>query len=410
MDGDPTDPAHAEALDAADPLAAFRERFAVVDPRVIYLDGNSLGRLPLATVDRVLTVMRDGWGDRLIRSWDEGWFELPGTVGDLIGRGLLGARAGETVVSDSTTVNLYKLCVAALDARPGRTAIVASRDGFPTDRYVVEGIARARGVTVRWVDGDPVDGPLPSDVAPVLADDVAFVLLEHVHYRSAAIADLRGITSLAHGAGALALWDLCHSVGALPIDLSSARADLAVGCTYKYLNGGPGAPSFIYVRSDLQDTIQQPIWGWWGRRDMFEMEAGYQPTPGIRSQLTGTPPILALAGIEEGARMLVEAGIDRVRAKGVALTSFAVDLFDSTLAPLGFSLASPRDATRRGSHVTVVRADARQLCSAMAEAGAIPDFRQPNGIRLGLAPLTTSFRDVRDGIALLGDLATGAAR
>ncbi len=405
MDGDPTGRAYAEALDVADPLATFRDRFVISDPSLIYFDGNSLGRLPRSTVDRVRGALEWEWGDRLIRSWDERWMELPVRVGDLIGTGLLGAQPGETVVSDSTTVNLYKLSVAAFDARAGRSVVVASRDSFPTDRYVVEGIAAARGAAVRWIDADPVEGPQPADVVRALDEDVAFALLDHVHYRSAAIADMAATTAAIHGAGALALWDLCHSVGAVPVDLTAAGVDLAVGCTYKYLNGGPGAPSFVYVRSELQGELRQPIWGWWGRRDMFEMEQGYEPTRGIRSNLTGTPPVLSLAAIEEGVRMLIEAGIDRVRAKGEALTSFAVDLFDALLAPLGFDLASPRDALRRGSHVTVTRADARDLCSAMIERGVIPDFRQPNGIRLGLAPLTTRFRDVRDGIGVLADLA-----
>jgi kynureninase len=311
-------------------------------------------------------------------------------------------------VADSTTVNLYKLCVAALDAGADRSVVVANRDTFPTDRYVIEGIVGSRGGTIRWIDADPVDGPQVADVEAVLDDDVALVLLDHVHYRSAAIADLAEITAVTHRAGALMLWDVCHSAGAVPIDLTGAEVDLAVGCSYKYLNGGPGAPSFLFVRSDLQDGIRQPIWGWWGRRDMFEMEQGYEPMGDIRANLSGTPPVLSLAAIEDGVRMLLQAGIDRIRAKSVALTGYAVELFDATLAALGFSLASPRVPEHRGSHVTVVRQDARRLCAAMMDRGVVPDFRQPNGIRLGLAPLTTSFRDVRDGIAVLAEVA-GAA-
>jgi kynureninase len=404
----PSEATRADELDASDELAVFRDRFVVADPSLIYFDGNSLGRLPVATAERVRRVVEGEWADRLIRSWEERWLDLPVRIGDLIGTGLLGARPGETVVADSTTVNLYKLCVAALDARPGRTVVVANRDAFPTDRYVIEGIAASRGATIRWIDADPVEGPQAADVEALLDDDVGLVLLEHVHYRSAAIADLAGITAVAHRAGALILWDLCHSVGAVPIDLAEAGADLAVGCSYKYLNGGPGAPSFLFVRSELRDRIRQPIWGWWGRRDMFEMEHGYEPVGDIRANLSGTPPVLSMAAIEEGVQMLVDAGIDRVRAKSVALTGYAVELFDATLAPLGFSLASPRGASRRGSHVTVVREDARRLCASMIGRGVVPDFRQPNGIRLGLAPLTTSFRDVREGIAVLAELA-GAA-
>jgi kynureninase len=397
--------AEADELDAADPLAGFRGRFVTPDPSLVYFDGNSLGRLPVATAERVRRVLDHGWGDRLIRSWEEEWLDLPVRIGELIGAGLIGARPGETVVADSTTVNLYKLCVAALDARPRRTAVVANRDSFPTDRYVLEGIAAARGLEIRWLDADPVAGPQPDDVARALGPDVALVMLDHVHYRSAAIADMATITGYAHEAGALTLWDLCHSVGTIAVDLTGAGADLAVGCTYKYLNGGPGAPAFVRVLDELQEELRQPIWGWWGRADMFEMEQGYEPVAGMRAHLAGTPPVLSLAAIEEGAGMIVEAGIDRVRAKGMALTSYAVELFDRVLAPLGFELGSPRDATQRGSHVTVVRQDARGLCRSMAERGVIPDFRQPNGIRLGLAPLTTSFRDVLEGISVLADLA-----
>jgi kynureninase len=403
----PSDPARAAALDQADPLAGFRERFLVADPSLIYLDGNSLGRLPLATVDRLEAALQREWGEGLIRSWDDSWIDLPVRIGDLIGTGLLGAWAGETIVSDSTTVNLYKLCRAALDARPGRRSVVAAREAFPTDRYVLEGIAADRWLTVRWVDGDPIDGPSASDVGALLDDDVALVWLEHVHYRSAAIADMAAITAAAHQAGALALWDVCHSVGAIEVDLTGTGADLAVGCTYKYLNGGPGAPSFLYVRGELQREIRQPIWGWWGRRDMFEMEPGYVPLDDIRSNLAGTPPILSMAPIEVGAVMLAEAGMDRVRAKGMALTGYAVDLFDELLAPIGFRLASPRDAARRGSHVTVERPDARTLCAGLIDRGVVPDFRQPDGIRLGMAPLSTSFDEVRRGLQVLAGIAAG---
>ncbi len=397
--------ARAGALDAGDDLAGFRRRFLVPDPSLVYFDGNSLGRLPIAASERVGRVVEREWGSGLITSWERSWIDLPERLGDLIGTGLLGARTGETIVSDSTTVNLYKLCNAALDAKPGRTTVVAERDAFPTDRYVLEGIARARDVRVRWLDSDPVEGPSPEEVARALGDDVALVWLEHVHYRSAAIADMTAITQAAHRAGALMLWDVCHSVGAVPIELEACGADLAVGCTYKYMNGGPGAPSFLYVRAEHQASMRQPIWGWWGRAEMFEMEPGYEPTDGVRANLTGTPPILSTAPIEDGAGMLIEAGIDRVRAKGMALTSFAVELFDLMLAPAGFELRSPRRAERRGSHVTVTHPEARRLCAAMTERGVIPDFRQPNGIRIGLAPLTTSFDDVLRGVRVLAELA-----
>jgi kynureninase len=396
----------AATLDAADELAGFRDRFDAPDPGIVYLDGNSLGRPPKATLERLHQVVRGEWADRLIRSWDEKWMTLAASVGDLIGTGLVGARAGEVVVADSTTVNLYKLLGAALDARGGRRTIVTDRDDFPTDRYVVEGLAAARGMDVRWIEADPIEGPQPEHVAAVLDDDVAVVSLSHVSYRSAAMADMQAITSLTHDAGALTLWDLSHAVGAVPIDLEGAGADLAVGCTYKYLNGGPGAPAFLYVRTEHQGELLPPIWGWFGRRDQFAMEQGWLPADGIAPFLSGTPPILSLAAVEVGAAMIaVDAGMDRVRAKGRALTQFAVELFDAWLEPEGFALASPRDSARRGSHVLFRHPDARALYRRLLELGVIPDYREPQGIRMGLAPLTTRFTDVVSGVLTLAGLA-----
>ena len=401
----------AEALDAADPLADFRDRFVIDDPSLVYLDGNSLGRLPRATEARLATLVRDGWGGDLIRGWD-GWLDWPTRIGDLIGTALLGARPGETVVADSTTVNLYRLAAAALDARPGRRTIVTDRDNFPTDRYVLEGLAEARGLAIRWIDGAPVDGPSPADVAAALGagtpgaggsdpEDVALIVLSHVNYRSAAIADMAAITALAHEAGALTLWDLCHSVGSVPVELTAAGADLAVGCTYKYLNSGPGGPAFLYVRSELQDVLRNPVQGWFGRRDQFAMAEGFEPEPGIRSWLVGTSPILALAAVEEGARLSAEAGIGPIRAKGIALTDYAIGLHDELLAPFGCTLGSPRDARHRGDHVSIRHPDARRLCRELIAAGVVPDFREPDSIRLGLAPLYTRFVDVHEGISRL---------
>jgi kynureninase len=396
----------AAALDDADDLSEFRDRFDVADPSIVYLDGNSLGRLPKDTVGRLRQVVEGEWGDRLIRSWDEKWMATASSVGNLIGTGLVGARAGEVVVADSTTVNLYKLLWAGLEARPGRHTIVTDRDNFPTDRYVVEGLADARGLTIRWIESDQVEGPQPSDVAALLDEDVALVTLSHVSYRSAAIADMHAITALAHGAGALMLWDLCHSVGAVPIDLEGAGADLAVGCTYKYLNGGPGSPAFLYVRTEHHGALTPPIWGWFGRRNQFAMEQGWDRAEGVTPFLSGTPPILSLAAVEVGAAMLaVDAGMGRVRAKGLALTEFAVELFDDWLAPKGFSLASPRDSARRGSHVLFRHPDAPALYQRLLDRGVIPDYREPQGIRVGMAPLTTRFADVAAGILTLAELA-----
>jgi kynureninase len=406
LDPAATDPARAETLDAADPLRSFRDRFVVPAPNLVYLDGNSLGRLPRTTNDRLRTVVGDEWGGELIRGWDH-WLDLPTQVGDRLASAVLGARDGEVVVSDSTTVNFYKLALASLEARPGRHAVVTDRANFPTDRYVLEGLARARGLEVRWIDPDPVDGPRPADVEAVLDDDVALVTLSLVNYRSAAIADMPAISSLARAAGALSLWDLSHAAGVLDIGLEKGGADLAVGCTYKYLNAGPGSPAFLYVRAALQGELRNPIQGWFGQRDQFAMGPAYEPQQGIAAWLTGTPTIPPLVAIDEGVRLIEEAGIGAIRAKAAALTSYAVELFDAWLAPVGFALGSPRDATRRGSHVAVRHPSARRFSQALLEQGVITDFREPDSIRLGLSPLTTAFRDVRTGIERLRDLAAG---
>jgi kynureninase len=398
----------ARDLDAADPLARFLDRFVIRDADLIYLDGNSLGRLPRATAERLERLVQEEWAGELVRGWDH-WVDLPTKVGDALAAGLLGARPGEVLVCDSTTVNFYKLAVAALAARPGRRVVVTDRDNFPTDRYVLEGLAAAHDLELRWITADPVDGPQPRDVAAVLDGDVALLALSHVNYRSAAIADMAEITRLAHDAGALALWDLSHSAGAIEVELETSGADLAVGCTYKYLNAGPGAPAFLYVRGALEPQLRNPIQGWFGRRDQFAMGQGYEPAPGIASWLTGTPTIAALAAVEEGIRLVAEAGIEAIRAKGVALTDYAIELHDAWLAPLGFTLGSPRDPARCGAHVAVRRPDAKRLCEELIEAGVVTDFREPDSIRLGLSPLTTSFADVRTATDRLRGLAATAA-
>ena len=396
----------ARALDAVDPLAAFRERFVVLDPGLIYLDGNSLGRLPKATQARLQRLVADEWGGELVRGWDH-WLGEPERVGELIGRQILGARPGETIVSDSTTVNLYKLAHAALDARADRRFIVVARDEFPTDRYVLEGLAAARDLEIRWLDGGPIDGPTGADVAAILDEDVALVVLSLVNYRSGAIADLHGITAATHAVGALIVWDLSHAGGAIPIELEESGADLAVGCTYKYLNGGPGAPAYLYVRRSLQDVLRTPIQGWFGQREQFAMGPRYYPAPGIRAWLAGTPGMLALAAVEEGARLVAEAGLPAIRAKSVALTEFAIELLDERLAPLGCTLGSPRPSARRGAHVAIRHADARSLCKALMARGVVPDFREPDTIRFGLPPLSTSFADVAAGVRALVGLLGG---
>ncbi|MDP9384226.1 MAG: aminotransferase class V-fold PLP-dependent enzyme [Actinomycetota bacterium] len=382
--------AEAEALDAADPLAGFRERFVDEAPDRIYLDGNSLGRLPVATRDR-LTALVAEWGERLVSAWPD-WIDAPSRVGDLLAGGVLGAGPGEVVVSDSTTVNLYKLAGALIAGRPG--ALVTDTGNFPTDRYVLEGLGRE----LRQFESDPLHGPQPEDVARACTTgDVALVSLSHVAYRSGALADVEAIEAAAGGVPVL--WDLSHSAGAVPVGLRARGAAYAVGCTYKYLNAGPGAPAFLYVREDRQAGLRSPIQGWFGQRDQFAMERPYDPEPGIRRFLAGTPPILDLAAVEEGVRLVAEAGIAAIRAKSIALTELIVAYADEHLAPLGFSLGSPRDPAARGSHVSLRHPQAWPVCRAMIDrAGVVPDFRGPDSIRLGVAPLYTSHAGVLEAL------------
>jgi kynureninase len=393
----------AQALDAADPLAPLRARFAIADERLIYLDGNSLGRLPLTTRDRLAALTAE-WGERLVTGWED-WIDAPRRAGDALA-GLLGARPDEVVVCDSTTVNLYKLAVAVLDAR-GHGTLLTDRDNFPTDRYVLEGVAAQRGLALDVFAADPIDGPT---VADVRAD--ALIVLSHVGYRSGAVADMAAITEAARTAGSTVIWDLCHSAGALPVDLRGAGAELAVGCTYKYLNAGPGAPAFLYVAEALHERLRSPIWGWFGQRDQFAMERSYDPVWGVERFLAGTPTILAVAAVYEGARLTAEAGIAALRAKSLAQTELAIALHDEWLAPLGFELGSPRDAARRGSHVALRHPDAWPVNRALIErAAVIPDFRGPDTIRLGIAPLYTRYVDVWDALdRLRGIVARGEHR
>jgi kynureninase len=394
------DRSYAEGLDAEDPLAGFRDRFVRDDPSVIYLDGNSLGPLPLATRARIAEVVGREWGAGLVRSWSR-WIDLPRQVGDLLGEHLVGAAPGQVAVCDSTTTNLYKLACAALDARPGRDVIVTDDDNFPTDRYVLEGIAAQRGGELRMIGSDPDRGLREDGLRDALDERTALVSLSHVAYRSGALADMAAITGIVHEAGALVLWDLCHSVGAVPVGLDEAGADLAVGCTYKYLNAGPGAPAFLYVRRDLQERLRQPVWGWFGQRHQFDMGQGYDPAPGIGRFLTGTPDVIGTVAVQEGTRLLGKAGIGRLRAKGLALTGYLIGLADAWLAPHGVTVATPRHDARRGSHVTLAHPEAWRISQALIREKVIGDYRTPDRLRLGPAPLYTRFTDVRDALDTL---------
>jgi len=385
-------------LDASDPLAPYRDRFVGAETPLVYFDGNSLGRPLKVTGPRLARFVEEEWGGRLIRGWDERWFDLPRTIGDDLARVVLGAAPGQTAVGDSTTVLLYKLMRAAVAARPGRTEIVIDRDNFPTDRYVAAGVAKECGLTLRWIDVDTAAGVTADQVAAVVGERTALVVLSQVAYRSAWLADVPELTRIAHDAGALVLWDLCHSVGSVPISLDDWGVDLAVGCTYKYLNGGPGSPAFCYVARRHLASMTQPIWGWMGAVDPFLMGPTYAPAEGIRRFLSGTPPIVGMLALQDMLALIAEAGLPAVREKSVALTSYAAEVADDLLAPAGVTLASPRDPERRGGHVTLNHPLMRELTATLWERDVIPDYRDPHGLRIGLSPLSTSFAEVERGL------------
>ena len=384
--------------DAADPLAGYLDRFLPAPGVAAYLDGNSLGRPLAASVERVESVMRTQWAERLIRGWDEGWMDLPVRIGDELGRVALGAASGQTVIGDSTTVLLYKVIRAGIGLRPGRDELVIDRDDFPTDRYLVETIAADRGMTVRWIDEGDVT---PERVAEVLSERTAVVIVSTIAYRSGFLADVPAITQLAHDAGALILWDLCHSAGVLLHELDAWGVDFAVGCSYKYLNGGPGAPAFAYVNGALIEQFRQPIAGWLGSARPFEMGRGYEPGPGMRRVLSGTPPVLGMVGLQDTLALIDAAGLAAIRAKSIALTEFAIGLADELIPDA--VLATPRDSARRGSHITLDQPAFAAIMPRLWERGVIPDFRRPTGIRLGLSPLSTSFAEVELGVAALAE-------
>ncbi|VXB64574.1 kynureninase [Arthrobacter sp. 8AJ] len=397
-------------LDRKDALAHYRDHFIGTDTPLSYLDGNSLGRPLKRTADDVAAFIRDEWGGRLIRGWDEQWLAMPQAMGDQLGRAVLGAAPGQTIIADSTTVVLYKLIRAALAAAadPDRNELVLDTENFPTDRYLVEGIALEEGLTLRWIEPDPAAGVTLEQVRQATGPRTAVVLLSQIAYRSGHLADLPGITKAVHDAGALVVWDLCHSAGSVEIDLDGADVDFAAGCTYKYLNGGPGSPAFAYVNARHLPALNQPIWGWMGRKDAFEMAAGYQPASGIRGFLSGTPAIFGMIAMQGTLDLIEEAGMAAIRSKSEDLTAFAVEVFDAWLEPLGAELATPRNPGERGGHITVDHADfTKGTVEALWDGDVIPDFRSPHGIRVGLSPLSTSFAEVLHGMAAIRDRLQG---
>ncbi|MFZ4659525.1 MAG: kynureninase [Caldilineaceae bacterium] len=386
----------ARTLDRQDELAAFRAHFVAEDPELIYLDGNSLGRLPNATVALLRDTVERQWGDRLIRSWNEGWIEAPMRIGNKVAQ-LVGARPGEVTIADSTTVNLFKLALSAIQAQPGRHKIVTDDLNFPSDLYALQGICRLLGPAyhVEVVPSpDGIHGPV-AGLAAAIDADTALVTLSHTVFKSAYTYDMAAITALAHNAGAYVLWDLSHAAGSVQCDLTGANADLAVGCTYKYLNGGPGAPAFLYVRQELQDKLTNPIAGWMGQANMFNFGLSYEPAPGLQHFLTGTPPVLSTLAIEPGVDLMLAAGMDRIRTKSVQQTEYLIALWEQELAPLGFALNSPRDSQWRGSHISLGHEEAWRIDQALIhDLKVLPDFRKPDNIRLGITPLYTSFEDI----------------
>ena len=393
------DRAQAEALDRSDPLAGFRSEFVIDEHGPVYMDGNSLGRVSRRVRDGLRSGVEE-WGSKLAGGWDE-WGDLPASTGDLVGR-LIGASPGQVLVGDSTTVNLYKLAVAAIDYRRGRSVIVCDENEFPTDRYVLAGIAARVGadsVEVRRIRSDPVNGLDIDELVSALDDHTALVCLSHVNYRSSARLDLEEVTSLVHDRGALMLWDLCHSAGAVPVDLDGVGADLAVGCTYKYLNAGPGAPAFVYVSRELQSRLRSPVWGWFAQRDQFAMGPTFEPMHGVERFAAGSPPVLGLVAVAASVSLLLDAGLDRLWKKSRALTAMLVDLAADRLERYGVGLATPADPDRRGCHVSLTHPDAWSLYRALVSRGlVIPDFRVPDTIRLGPAPIYTRFVDVYDAV------------
>ncbi len=392
-----TSRAFARALDRDDALSGFRERFFVDDPELLYVDGNSLGRLPLDTARRIEQVVREEWGERLVRGWNGGWYDAPARIGDKIGQ-LIGAADGQVVVSDSTSVDLFKLAASALRLRSERTKIVTDSLNFPSDLYVLQGLNRL--LDDRWEivsvgsDGDEIIPDLDS-LQAAIDETTALVTLSHVVFKSGFLYDMAEITRRAHEAGALVVWDLSHSVGSVEIDLDGCDVDFAVGCTYKYLNGGPGSPAFLYVNRRLSGGATSPIWGWFGQNRPFDFSLNYSPAPGVTRFLAGTPSVLSLVAVESSVGILLEAGMGAIRRKSTALTSYFVQLSDAILSRAGFVLGSPRESEQRGGHVSLRHPEGYRINRALIEEmKVIPDFREPDNVRFGFSPLYTSFEDV----------------
>lgn len=404
----------AHQLDTQDKLASYREAFVFLDPNLIYLDGNSLGMLPKAAQEKARQIVDEQWGRDLIRGWNKGWWDAPSRVGDKIGQ-LIGAAAGQVLVNDTVSLNLFKLATAALTLQPNKKRIITDAFNFPSDLYILQGIQQllSHGSldTLREDHTKPLYhqiiriGASDNDITPDLAalesaidENTALVTISHVVFKSGYLYDMKRITELAHRKGALVLWDLSHSVGSVPIALDECNADFAIGCTYKYLNGGPGAPGFLYVNKSIQEKLSSPIWGWWGQKNPFDFDLDYQPAPGAQRFLVGTQPMISLLTMEAALEPTLQAGMDAIREKSILMTDYASFLTKELLAPFSFSLGSPVDSAQRGSHISIRHTDGYRINRALIEEmNVIPDFREPDNIRLGFAPLYTSFADVWEG-------------
>jgi kynureninase len=404
-----TDREFALELDRNDPLAHFKSQFVVSDPEICYLDGNSLGRLPKATVIALNNFMVDEWGPEVVTGWGH-WVDEAQPTGDLLGAAALGAGAGQVLVCDTTSVNFYQLCLAAINARPGRKTIITDAANFPTDRYILDGIAKQLGLNLVIINNeDPaiaVHERITTDVlAPYLNDDVALVTLEVIQYRSGARTDIKSITDQVRAIGGLVVWDASHAVGAIELNLDANGVDLCVGCTYKYGNSGPGSPAWLYVSKNIQDQLQVPIQGWFAQGAQFEMGAVFEKAQGIRGFQIASPPLMGIRCVQTAFSMIQEAGIEAIAKKAAIGTQMMIELFDAWLAPLGLELNTSRLSHERGGHISLVHPDAAQICIALREiSNVIPDYRTPNSIRLAISPLPTSYVEVWDGIERMRDL------
>jgi len=403
-----TDRAYALELDKNDPLAHFKSQFVIADPEMCYLDGNSLGRLPKETISAVNNLMTE-WGAEVVTGWGH-WVDEAQPTGDLLGQAALGAGLGQILVCDTTSVNFYQLCLAAVHARPGRKTIITDAANFPTDRYILDGIAKQFGLKLVLIENeDPAvathERITTQVLAPYLSDDVALVTLQVIQYRSGARTDIKSITDQVRAIGGLVVWDASHAVGAIELNLDANGVDLCVGCTYKYGNSGPGSPAWLYVSRKIQKELQVPIQGWFAQDAQFEMGPVFERAQNIRGFQIASPSLIGIRCVQTAFSMIKEAGIDAIAQKAAVGTQMMIDLYDAWLAPLGFVLNTSRDPKERGGHISVVHPDAAQICVAMREiSNVIPDYRTPNSIRLAISPLPTSYVEVWDGFARMRDL------